>query len=67
MARFLLSGVVMHKTRTPRQRKLLLHRETLRRLDTLSEAELRQAIGGQRMSGTIPAPSIMPTGDGEGC
>jgi len=62
----------MHSKRTPddrnaRQKKLALQRETLRRLDTLSEADLRRAIGGQRVSGTAPSPSIMPTGDDDGC
>lgn len=50
----------MHTTRkpenrtSPRQKKLDLRRETLRRLDTLSEAELRRAVGGRRF-GAYPS------------
>jgi hypothetical protein len=36
------------KSDSPRQKKLDLRRETLRRLDSLSEHDLRQAIGGRR-------------------
>jgi hypothetical protein len=60
----------MHSKRTPgdrhaHQKKLALQRETVRRLDTLTEADLRRAIGGARPGGY--SPSIMPTGDSDGC
>jgi hypothetical protein len=62
----------MHSKRTPddrnaRQKKLALQRETLRRLDSLSEADLRQAVGGIRTRPLTVSPSIMPTGPDDGC
>ncbi len=60
----------MHRTRKPDDRttrpfkKLDLRRETLRRLDTLSEADLRLAVGGKPTS--TPMPSIVGTTN-EGC
>lgn len=60
----------MHRTRKPDDRitsdtrKLDLRRETLRRLDSLSDDELRRAVAGR---GTVTGlPSVAPTGD-TGC
>jgi hypothetical protein len=49
----------MHTTRkpddrSPRLKKLELRRETLRRLDSLSDADLRRAVGGRR-NGEYPS------------
>jgi hypothetical protein len=45
----------------PRQKKLDLRRETLRRLDSLSEHELRQAIGGLRAAAYPSAATTGPS------
>jgi len=61
----------MHRTRksddrTARSpRKLDLRRETLRRLDTLSNADLQRAVGGMATSITR-LPSVVATTD-PGC
>jgi hypothetical protein len=39
---------MQNKPTSTRQKKLDLRRETLRRLDSLSDHELRRAIGGRR-------------------
>lgn len=49
----------------PRQKKLDLRRETLRRLDNLSEHELRQAIGG-RQSAVYPSQGTTGPSDTKG-
>jgi hypothetical protein len=62
----------MHRTRKPDDRttrplkKLDLRRETLRRLDTLSDADLQQAVGGMPTSTRKPS-IIVTTAPNEGC
>ncbi|HEY8141302.1 MAG TPA: hypothetical protein VIG06_01475 [Kofleriaceae bacterium] len=56
----------MHSTRNPRQpKKLDLRKETLRRLSSLSDQDLRRANGGKRVN--TESPSIIPTSDDTGC
>jgi len=55
----------MHRTRRTnagQQKKLDLRKETLRRLDTLSEEALRRVAGGR--GSRTDLPSVDPTGEG---
>jgi hypothetical protein len=63
----------MRKTRTSDDRtarpakKLDLRRETLRRLDSLSDADLQRAAGGQRTGLTRMPSVVVTTGPNTGC